>query len=68
MIPLKTAALVAACLSSPVKAAVVEAGSVTDVAVVASLYDNRLAADGGCDPAGCAAALTRVSHKPLEQF
>lgn len=62
MIPLKRAALVAACLSSPAQAAVVEAGSVTDVTVAASLYDLRVAADGGCDPAGCTAALTRVSH------
>lgn len=62
MMPLKRAALVAAFLSSPVKSATVEAGSVTDVTVVASLYDLRAADDGGCDPAGCTATLTRVSH------
>lgn len=69
MMPLKGAALALGLgglglgqLSSPVQAAVVEAASVTDVTETASLYDLRVAADGGCDPAGCTAALTRVSH------
>ncbi len=57
---LKTAA-VAACLLSPVQAAVVAAGSLTSVTVESPLYDERLFADGGCDPAGCEAGLTRVS-------
>eukprot|EP00752_Nemacystus_decipiens_P014961 g13320.t1 len=59
MLPLKRAALVAVMLSAPVEAAVVEAGSVTDVTVFASLYDLRVADDEGCDPAGCSAGLTR---------
>ncbi len=54
-------AAVAACLLSPVQAAVVAAGSLTSVTVEAPLYDGRLSVDGGCDPAGCEAGLTRVS-------
>ena len=56
---LKSAAIVA-CLLSPAEGAVVAAGSVTSVSVQAPLYDARVAADGGCDPAGCEASLTRV--------
>lgn len=39
---------------------VVEAGTLGDVTTSAALYDARLAADNGCDPAGCTANLTRV--------
>jgi len=53
-------AIIAACLLSPVQAAVVAAGFLTSVTAVAPLYDKRLSADGGCDPAGCDASLTRV--------
>ena len=38
----------------------VEAGTLGTVATAAALYDTRLVADGGCDPAGCTSALTRV--------
>ena len=38
------------------------AGAVTTVAVDAPLYDTRLSADGGCDPAGCSGDLTTVSE------
>ena len=53
-------AVVAACLLSPVEAAVVTARSLTSVAVEATLYDEKLSANGGCDPAGCEGSLTRV--------
>ena len=46
--------------ASSVEAAIVDAGAVTAVAVEALLYDSRLGAAGGCDPAGCAGELTRV--------
>ena len=51
---------IAACLFSPAEAAVVTAGSVTSVTVEAQIFDAKLAADGGCDPAGCEGGLTRV--------
>lgn len=41
---------------------VVEAGVLGSVTTAASLYDTRLSAANGCDPAGCTAALTRVSR------
>ncbi|CAM9109787.1 unnamed protein product, partial [Hapterophycus canaliculatus] len=43
-------------------AAAVEAGTVGAVTATAAIYDTRLAAANGCDPAGCSAALTRVSR------
>lgn len=43
--------------ASSVEAAVVDAA----VSVEALLYDSRLGAAGGCDPAGCVGELTRVS-------
>ena len=43
-------------------AANVDAGGVTSVTIDAPLYDTRrVRVDGGCDPAGCSGALTRVS-------
>eukprot|EP00752_Nemacystus_decipiens_P014960 g13319.t1 len=36
-----------------------EIGTIGTVTVTADLFDTNLAADGGCDPAGCTAALTR---------
>lgn len=39
----------------------VEAGMVGTVTTSAALYDTRLSAGNGCDPAGCTADLTRVS-------
>ena len=40
--------------------ATVDAGEVTTVEVDAPLYDTRLSVDGGCDPSGCIASMTRV--------
>lgn len=37
-----------------------EIGEVGTVTATAALYDPALLADGGCDPAGCTADLTRV--------
>ncbi|CAM9670164.1 unnamed protein product [Ascophyllum nodosum] len=39
--------------------ATVDAGEVTTVEVDAPLYDTRLSVDGGCDPSGCIASMTR---------
>lgn len=69
-------AAIAACLLSPVQAGVVVADSLTSVEVEAPVFDERLSAGGGCDPAGCEASLTRVctehvvcgqyTHLPLQ--
>lgn len=40
---------------------IVEAGELETVAARAEFYDVRLGETVGCDPAGCQAALTRVS-------
>ena len=45
----------------------VEAGTLGTVTTSASLYDTNVAAENGCDPAGCVAALTRVSREALVQ-
>lgn len=34
----------------------------TNIVVSGDLYDTNLAADNGCDPAGCVPANIRVSH------
>lgn len=39
---------------------VVEAGDLGIVTTASDVYDTSLAADNGCDPQGCTAALTRV--------
>lgn len=41
-------------------AVVVEAGTLGTVTATADLYDARQSSEGGCDPDGCTAALTRV--------
>lgn len=48
-------------LASAAIIVVAEAGTVTTVEADASLFDSRLAAAGGCDPAGCSGDKTRVS-------
>ena len=40
----------------------VEVGTVATVTATAALYDQNLADENGCDPSGCGAGLTRVSH------
>ncbi|CAM9688722.1 unnamed protein product [Scytosiphon promiscuus] len=60
--PLRAGALLAATAGreSFARAAVVEAGSLTSVAVEAPLYDSAInAADGGCSPVGCVGDNTR---------
>ena len=42
-----------------------DAAEVTTVIVEAPLYDIRLGADGGCNPAGCSGDLTRVSNNQI---
>lgn len=45
------------------RAAVVDAGTITTMAVEAPLFDdNDITADGGCYPAGCVGSNTRVSR------
>lgn len=39
-----------------------EVGMVSTVTATATLFDQSLSADNGCDPSGCTAGLTRVSH------
>lgn len=41
------------------EAAIVEASTLTTVAVEAPLYDAALGAQNGCDPVGCVGNLTR---------
>lgn len=36
------------------------------ITATAALFDPSLSADDGCDPAGCTAALTRVSYRTYE--
>ena len=42
-----------------------DAGAATTVIINAPLYDTRLSADGGCDPAGCTGDLTTVSGENI---
>lgn len=55
-------------LSSFAAGASVEAGTLTTVTAEAPLYDTNLSETNGCDPAGCAASLTRVSGTALPQL
>lgn len=47
------------------RAATVEAETLTTIVVEAPLFDQNVAADGGCNPAGCVGGNTRVSRAPL---
>lgn len=62
---LAAAALYLGSLPSFAAAASVEIGTLTTVTVDAPLYDTKLSAANGCDPAGCVGDLTRVSARPL---
>lgn len=57
------ALIVAALLviSTGAQTNIVEVGSLATISAEAALYDSDLSVDNGCDPAGCVAALTRVS-------
>lgn len=54
-------------LASAAVIVVVEAGTVTTVDTEESLFDSRLLAAGGCDPAGCSGDKTRVSSLQEER-
>lgn len=59
---LATAVATVSCMSSLANAATVDAGAFTTVTVEAPLYDTRLSAANGCNPAGCVGDLTRVRY------
>ena len=61
MAKLATLAVLLATSFVVINAANVDAGEVATVIIDAPLYDTRIAADGGCNPAGCSGDLTRVS-------